>query len=183
MKKQHTALMAAKRPIPANFSKKCGHTAHMNKLDNFDLLILRELQKDCRRSSEQLAEIVALSPTAIQRRIKRLRDEQVIVAERATINPKALGRSLSLIVMVSFKIGRSDINAQFKQTMCETSQVLQCYAITGDYDFALTMSVKDMEEYEALTHSLFHSNEAIQKFQTMVVMETVKEGLQIPIDA
>jgi Lrp/AsnC family leucine-responsive transcriptional regulator len=153
----------------------------MNKLDNFDLSLLRELQKDSRRTSEQLAEVVALSPTAIQRRIKRLRDEQVILAERVLVNPKALGRMLTLIVMVTLKTGRSHINEKFKSTMIEAQEVQQCYAVTGDYDFALIISVKDMEEYEGLTHRLFHNNESVQKFQTMAVMEAVKVGLQIPI--
>lgn len=105
----------------------------------------------------------------------------MILAEQAIINPKALGRTLTLIVMVTLQVGRRDINDQFKQSMREAAEVQQCYAITGDHDFMLTICVKDMEEYDALTHRLFHSNASIQKFQTMVVMEAVKVGLQIPI--
>lgn len=170
-----------KRCFPSDFLDKRRPTAKMNKLDNFDLILLRELQRDSRQSAEQLTAKIALSTTAIQRRIKRLRDEHVIVAEQAVLDPKALGRSLTLIVAVSLKIGRASINEQFKSTMMVAEEVQQCYAVAGDQDFILIISVMDMYEYEVLTHRLFHSNEAVQKFHTTVVMETVKVGLQIPV--
>lgn len=149
----------------------------MNHLDKFDLILLRELERDCRQSAEQLMKFVALSPTAIQRRIKRLRDERIIVAERAIVDPKAMGRKLTLLVMVTLKVGRSHINDHFKQSVREAEEVQMCYAVTGDHDFLLTIHVRDMEEYDALTHRLFHRNDSILKFQTMVVMETVKADL------
>jgi Lrp/AsnC family leucine-responsive transcriptional regulator len=153
----------------------------MDELDDFDRAILRELQQDCRRSSERIAAVVALSATAVQRRIKRLRENGVIVAEQAIVNPLAVGRRLSILVQVTLARGRADIVADFKRQAQANPEVQQCYYVTGEYDFLLIVTANDMADYERLTHRLFFENQNIQKFHTIVVMDPVKVGLTIPI--
>jgi Lrp/AsnC family leucine-responsive transcriptional regulator len=153
----------------------------MDELDDFDRAILRELQQDCRRSSERIAAVVALSATAVQRRIKWLRENGAIVAERAIVNPLAVGRPLSILVQVTLARGRADIVADFKRQAQANPEVQQCYYVTGEYDFLLIVTANDMADYERLTHRLFFDNQNIQKFHTIVVMDPVKVGLTIPI--
>ncbi|HEY5800548.1 MAG TPA: Lrp/AsnC family transcriptional regulator [Burkholderiaceae bacterium] len=153
----------------------------MSQLDPFDRAILRELQRECRQSSELIAVAVALSPTAVQRRIRRLRESGVIRAEQAIVEPSAVGRQLSILVQVTLARGRADIVADFKRQTQAIPEVQQCYYVTGDYDFLLIVTATDMADYERLTHRLFFANPDIQKFQTVVVIEPVKVGLNIPI--
>lgn len=154
----------------------------MPNLDHFDRLILREMQRDCRQSSEQIADIVALSATAVQRRIKRLRETGVIHSEQAIIDGASLGFPLRVIVQVCLTHGGAESLANFKQRCLALAEIQQCYYVTGDYDFVLIITVHDMSHYERLTQNLFLDNPAIQKFQTLVVMDAVKMSLQIPID-
>lgn len=153
----------------------------MNEIDTYDRAILRELQRDSRQSSEQLAGVVALSATAVQRRIKRLREAGIIRAEQAVLAPEALGRKLSMVIQVTLTRGRGDIVADFKAQMRGMPEVQQCYYVTGEHDFVLIVTAEDMADYERLTHRLFFNNPNIQKFHTAVVMEPVKVGLQVPI--
>jgi Lrp/AsnC family leucine-responsive transcriptional regulator len=155
----------------------------MEKIDDLDRAILRELQMDCRQSTERIAETVSLSPTAVQRRIKRMREEKVILAEQARLNPEALGLGASVTVLVQVCMGQGGegVISAFKRQAQATPEVQQCYYLTGEVDFVLVVVVASMSEYEALTRRLFMGNAHIRKFSSMVVMDAVKLGLQLPV--
>ncbi len=150
-------------------------------LDSFDLAILRILQEDNRTTSDALGEAVGLSPTACQRRVKRLRAEGVIDKDCAVIAPERVGGRITLIVSIVLERGRADIIDSFKRQVQEVPEIQQCFYVTGEYDFLLVINAQDMAEYEALTRRVFYGNGHIQKFNTMVVMDRVKTGLTIPL--
>ena len=149
--------------------------------DPIDIAILRHLQRTTRKTSEAIAEAVGLSPSACQRRIKRLRQCGAIASEIAVLDPEVAGARLTLIVEVVLARGRADIIDRFKRAVREMPEVQQCYYVTGDVDFILVVTAKDMSDYEGLTRRLFFDNPDILKFQTIVVMDTVKLGLEIPL--
>ena len=72
----------------------------MTSIDRADRALLEAVQKNNRLTSEELAQIVNLSPTACQRRLKRLREEGVIEADVAIISPKAVGRGITLTATI-----------------------------------------------------------------------------------
>ena len=153
----------------------------MADLDQFDVAILSLLQDDNRLTSEAIAEQVGLSPTACQRRIKRLRAEGAIAAEVAVLDPDLVGGRITLIVQVILAHGRADIIDSFKREMRAIPEVQQCYYVTGESDFILIVTAEDIASYERLTRRIFFGNPNIQKFQTIVVMDSVKVGLKIPL--
>ena len=153
----------------------------MTELDAFDVKLLTLVQEDCRQTSEALADKVGLSPTACQRRLKRLREAGVIRREIAVLDPDRLGGRLTVIVEVVLERGRPDIIDDFKRRMRALPEVQQCYYVTGNSDFVLIVVVDDMKAYEAFTQRVLFASKAIQKFQTTVVMDTVKAGLATPL--
>ncbi|MCZ7482711.1 Lrp/AsnC family transcriptional regulator [Rhizobium rhizogenes] len=155
----------------------------MTTIDRADRALLDAVQKNNRLTSEELAQIVNLSPTACQRRLKRLREEGVIEADVAIISPKAVGRGITMIVLVSLERERADIVDRFKAAICATREVMIGYYVTGDADFILVITAKDMEDYEAFTRRFFYENHDIKGFKTMVVMDRVKAGFAFPIEA
>ena len=150
-------------------------------LDGFDLAILRHLQKNCRHSAEQMGTEIGLSATAVQRRIRKLREENVIKAEVAIVAPQAVGYPLSIVVEVAFKQGLADVIDNFKQDMQALTEVQQCFYLAGDFDFMLIVQTSDMAAYERFTRAVFFVNENIAKFRTTVVMDTVKQSYCLPI--
>ena len=155
----------------------------MAKLDRADAALLEAVQRNNRLTSEELAALVNLSPTACQRRLKRLRAEGVIESDVAIVSPKAVGRPVSMIVMVSLERERADIVDRFKRSIRAAREVMLGYYVTGDADFILVVTAQDMEAYEAFTRRFFYENPDIKGFKTMVVMDRVKAGFALPIEA
>lgn len=154
----------------------------MVQLDRIDIGILRAVQQNNRLTSEELGERVGLSATACQRRLKRLRAEGVIEADISVIAPKAVGRPVSMLVLVSLERERADIVDKFKAAIRSTQEVMIGYYVTGDADFVLLITARDMEDYEQFTRRFFYENHDIKGFKTMVVMDRVKASFALPID-
>jgi Lrp/AsnC family leucine-responsive transcriptional regulator len=154
----------------------------MTKLDRADIALLETVQRNNRLTSEELAEIVNLSPTACQRRLKRLRAEGVIESDVAIVSPKAAGRPVSMVVMVSLERERADIIDRFKSSVRSSREVMLGYYVTGEADFVLVVTAQDMEGYEAFTRRFFYENPDIKGFKTMVVMDRVKASFAFPIE-
>ncbi|MQW90026.1 Lrp/AsnC family transcriptional regulator [Sinorhizobium saheli] len=154
----------------------------MIELDRIDLALLEAVQKNNRLTSEELAALVHLSPTACQRRLKRLRSEKVIEADVSIVSPKAVGRPITMIVLVALERERADITDRFKTAIRNTREVMIGYYITGEADFILIVTAKDMEGYELFTRRFFYDNPDIKGFKTMVVMDRVKASFALPIE-
>ncbi|MFZ6745045.1 Lrp/AsnC family transcriptional regulator [Undibacterium sp. JH2W] len=150
-------------------------------LDGFDLAILRYLQKNSRHSAELIGADIGLSATAVQRRIRKLREEGVIRAEVAIVAPQAVGYPLTVMVEVAFKQGLGDVIDSFKQNMQALAEVQQCFYLAGEFDFMLIVQTTDMAAYERFTRAVLFVNENILKFRTTVVMDTVKQSYCLPI--
>jgi Lrp/AsnC family transcriptional regulator, leucine-responsive regulatory protein len=154
----------------------------MMELDRIDANLLRSVQENNRLTSEELGAIVGLSPTACQRRLKRLRENGIIEADVSIVSPKAVGRPVTMIVLVSLERERADIVDRFKASIRSCVEVMSGFYVTGDADFMLVVTARDMEDYEAFTRKFFYENADIKCFKTMVVMDRVKAGFGLPID-
>jgi Lrp/AsnC family leucine-responsive transcriptional regulator len=150
-------------------------------MDSFDIALLSAVQKNNRLTSETLADLVGLSATACQRRLKKLRDDGIIKADVAIISPEAVGRPITMIVGVTLERERADLTDAFKRSMLETPEVMQCYYVTGEADFILIITVKDMQDYELFARRFFQDNPNVTRFYTNVVVDSVKAGMAIPL--
>lgn len=150
-------------------------------LDNFDRRILALMQVSNRISSERIATEVGLSAAAVQRRLKRMRAEGTIKADVSVVDPVHVGRKMSFVVQVSMERERVDLLDAFKTQMRAEPTVQQCYYVTGSADFILIVTAKDMADFERFTRVAFFENKNIRHFETNVVMDDVKTGLQLPL--
>ena len=151
-------------------------------MDEFDAAILNEVQHNSRVTAEQLSRQVGLSPSACQRRLTKLRETGTIEREISVVAPETVGRQLMMVVEVTLEREHPNIMAEFKRSMKVTPEVMQCYYVTGEYSFILVVIVRDVPEYEALVTRLFLDNPHVLKFQTSLVMNRIKVGLDIPLD-
>ncbi|MEH6476127.1 MAG: Lrp/AsnC family transcriptional regulator [Sneathiella sp.] len=150
-------------------------------MDEFDLKLLELVQENSRLTAEQLSETVGLSPTACQKRLKKMRDTGVITKDVSVLNREIVGRSLTMIVEVTLERERPEFLDQFKETMLKTPEVMQCYYVTGNADFIVILTAKDMKDYEDFTRRFFFHNSNVKRFHTNVVMDNVKVGLSVPV--
>lgn len=154
----------------------------MENLDKFDLAILKVLQKDNLTPQRTIGERIGLSAAAVQRRIKRMRETGVISADITVINREKVGRMITLFVEVKMDSEKIELIDQAKNSFRSAPEVQQCYYVTGETDFVLVIVTPSMYDYEQLTRRLFFSNKNIKSFRTIVTLDIVKEGLEIPLD-
>jgi Lrp/AsnC family leucine-responsive transcriptional regulator len=148
-------------------------------LDSFDIKLLNALQENNQRTSAELAILVNLSPAACLRRVRRLRDTRVISADVSVVAPEAFGQRMTMIVVVALERDQHDLTDAFMASMRGTPQVTQCYYVTGQADFVLVISVRDMDDYDNFTRSFFAANRNVKRFDTMVVMKRAKFELSV----
>lgn len=151
------------------------------KLDQADVVIINTLQENARTSLEQLAHITGLSSATVQRRVKALRDTGVIVREIAVVDPIKVGQSMSFVILVELERERRDQIDIFVRRAVNEPLVQQCYYVTGDADFCLICTAKDMNEFEEMTQRLFFEDTNVRRFRTSVVMGRKKVGLGVPL--
>jgi Lrp/AsnC family leucine-responsive transcriptional regulator len=149
--------------------------------DEFDKQLLRLLQQNNRLTAEELAEAVSLSASAVQRRLKKLREEKVIEADVSIISPAVAGIGITCIVDVVLDRGSARDLDKFKASMLKCSEVMQCYYVTGTYDFVMIVNAQDMRQYEAFTQKYLMNNPNVKHFYTHVVMDKVKVGYSVVI--
>ncbi|MBT1517366.1 Lrp/AsnC family transcriptional regulator [Bradyrhizobium sp. SRL28] len=150
-------------------------------LDKIDVRLLDLVQHNNRQSSEELGAKVGLSASGVQRRLKRLRSEGVIEADVSIISPNAIGRTVTVSVLISFERARADIVDRFKRAICKMPEVMCGFYITGQADFLLLVTSTNMEEYEQFTRRLVHENPDIKRFESIVVLDRVKAGFTLPM--
>lgn len=151
--------------------------------DRLDARIMTLVQSNNRLTSDEIGEQIGLSATAIQRRLKKLRDNGIIEADVSIVSPKAVGRPVSMLVLVSLERERADIIDRFKQALRANPEVMSGYYVTGEADFVIIVTATDMEGYEQFTRRFFYENPDIKGFKTLVIMDRVKVGFTIPIEA
>ncbi|GGI34519.1 MULTISPECIES: Lrp/AsnC family transcriptional regulator [Bradyrhizobium] len=150
--------------------------------DRIDARILEIVQKNNRLTSEVIGEMAGLSPTACQRRLKRLRSEGIIESDVSIVSARAVGRPIQMLVLVNLERERSDIIDKFKKAIKTSSEVVNGFYVTGDADFVLYITARTMEDYELFTRRFFYENPDIKGFKTMVIMDRVKSGFAVPIE-
>lgn len=151
-------------------------------LDKFDLAILTIVQQDNRLTTENIAAQVGLSAAAVQRRLKVLREKNIIAADVSVISQDAVGKPMTFIVQITLERERLDLFNDFKKRMEENPQVQQCYYVTGTSDFIIIMATADMAEYEIFTQEFFFEDSNIKSFCTNVVLNRIKTGQTIPLN-
>ncbi len=153
----------------------------MQELDEQDKKILNQLQKNNRITAEELGQIINLSTSAVQRRLKRLREDKVIAADISIISPDALGISITCIVDVTLHVGSSKVIDTFKSLISGCQEVMHCYYVTGAYDFVIIVNTQDMRHYEDFSKKYLMDNPDVKQFYTHVVMDKVKAEYRLNI--
>lgn len=154
-------------------------------LDIIDLQLLDWLQKDASMSNQELAERVHVSPPTCLRRIKRLRDEGLIAAQVAILEPAQLaaiqGFGLFVIVEVTLdRQGSEELDA-FEALATAHEPVQQCWRVSPGPDFVLVVYAHDMPAYLALAQKLFTSQANVRNVKAYFATKRAKFHTRIPL--
>jgi Lrp/AsnC family leucine-responsive transcriptional regulator len=151
--------------------------------DNFDLKLLNALQEDADRTAEQLAEIVALSPSAIARRLRRLREEGLIARTIALLPAQIADRRLRALVNIQLHDhAPAGGLASLKERMQQLDEVQLCLEVSGTTDMLLLVACRDMAEFNAFADAELGSNPVVQRYETSFVKKEIKNRPMIKLD-
>lgn len=150
-------------------------------LDRFDHQLLALMQEDAALTAEQLAERVALSVSAIQRRLKRLREQGVIQRQIAVVDAAQVGRPTTFIAGLQVDSERPEPMAKLRAWLSAEPAVQQAFYVTGEADFVLVVTAADAAAYEAFMARLLADNPPVRRYWTQVAMAVLKRGLTLPM--
>jgi Lrp/AsnC family transcriptional regulator, leucine-responsive regulatory protein len=146
----------------------------MIEIDEFDERILQIVGRNNRTPSEKIAEQVGLSPSAVQRRLQRLRKEGIIQADVSIVSPALKGQTISAVIGVILEQEQTAVLNEFKHNILAAPEVIQCYFVTGEVDFILIVAVKDMAEFERFALRFLTENPYVKRYVTNIVINEVK---------
>ncbi|WP_294770631.1 Lrp/AsnC family transcriptional regulator [uncultured Rhodoferax sp.] len=150
-------------------------------LDPFDRKILEFVQRDCHVNTEVIAEAVGLSASAVQRRLRRLRAEKIIVAEVAVLDPHRLGQRMQFVVGVELKDNYEAL-ARIRSWVQKEPEVQQLFYVTGAVDLVMVILSKSVKDYDALSARLMAEVPQVIRMTTNVVIDLMKQDLYVPVD-
>ena len=147
-------------------------------LDEKDKAILRLLQADAKITVREIATKVHLSTTPVHERIKRMEDTGVILRYATLVDHSKVKKGLMAICYVSLKEHNKRSGAKFIRTIHELPEIVECYIISGEFDFLLKVAVDNMDDYYDFHVNKLGQVENIGHVQSTFVMGVIKQTHQ-----
>ncbi|WP_301922026.1 Lrp/AsnC family transcriptional regulator [Ferruginibacter sp.] len=144
-------------------------------LDGKDLAILHLLQKNARITVKEISEQVHLSTTPVHERIKRMEASGVIKQYATLLDHNKVKKGLMVICYVSLKEHSKKAGVKFIDTMKVLNEVIECYSISGEFDFMLKVVCEDMNAYYNFHVNKLSQIENMGKVQSVFVMGIIKQ--------
>ncbi|HEY9130996.1 MAG TPA: Lrp/AsnC family transcriptional regulator [Dyella sp.] len=154
----------------------------MIQLDRTDLRILAVLQGEGRITNAELADRVALSPSACLRRLQRLENEGVLTGYTAQVDPEAVGLGLQAFVRVQLAKHEAEAVARFAAQVNAWDEVVACYALTGDMDYLLHIYVSDLQHFSRFLLDRLLNATGVADVNSSFVLRTVKRSPSLPLN-
>lgn len=150
-------------------------------IDATDLQILRELQRNARLTTKELAARVNLSTTPVFERVKRLERDGIIDRYVAVLNAEKLNQGFVVFCQVKMnRLGR-DIAADFNRTVKDIPKVTECYNISGQYDYLLKIHAPNMKYYQEFVLNVLGTIPHLGSLESTFVMDEIKHEYGISL--
>jgi DNA-binding Lrp family transcriptional regulator len=150
-------------------------------LDRFDKLILKALQRDGRMSNKQLAQQVHLSESACLRRVRALEDSGMIDRYVAMLSQARAGIPGNVLVHIGLHREEQSELAAFEKAVQEIPEVMECYLMTGEFDYLLRVVVTDMADFERIHKDELTRLPGVARVNSSVAIRTVLKRTELPL--
>ena len=150
-------------------------------LDRYDKAILSALQADGRISNVQLAARVNLSESACLRRVRALEDAGLIDHYVALVNQAKAGVPGNVFVFIALNREVDSELAAFEEAVRDLPEVMECFLMTGEFDYLLRVVVADMADYERLHRDSLTRLPGVARVNSSVAIRTVQKKTELPL--
>ncbi len=151
------------------------------RLDTMDMNLLTLLQKEGRLTNAELAERAGLSASACHRRVRALENAGVIDGYVALLNAEAVGRGLTVLVLVTLENQRRETMQAFETAVEKVEEVMDCYLTTGAEDYLLRLMVRDARDYERVHRERLSGLPGVARLISNIAMRKVFTRTALPL--
>lgn len=151
-------------------------------MDKVDRRILMALQEDCRQPIAELADKVALSPSACHRRIKLLEEKGILQGYVARLDGKKLGYSIEFFIEISLSSQSQDILKEFEDAAKRIPEILECHLMAGDADYILRVAARSTEDYERIHRDRIAQLPYVSRIHSSLVLRSVRQWAGYAVD-
>jgi DNA-binding Lrp family transcriptional regulator len=151
------------------------------RLDRLDLKILATLQEAGRISNLELAEIVGLSATPCMQRVRRMEAAGYIRGYGAQLDIDRICANLVVFTEITLRNHRRDDFLRFERGIQEIPQIVNCFLVTGGYDYLAQFVARDIQDYQTTVESLLDRDLGIDKYFSFVTIKQVKRAAGYPL--
>jgi Lrp/AsnC family transcriptional regulator, leucine-responsive regulatory protein len=151
------------------------------KLDKYDRSILQVLQHDGRISNSALAEKVSLSESACLRRMRALEESGLIEGYVALLNQQKAGCPVNVFVNITLDRQDELDLRRFEEAIRKIPEVMECYLMTGDYDYLVRVVVADTDDFERLHSKHLTRLPGVARVHSSFALRTVQKSRELPI--
>jgi len=151
-------------------------------LDKIDYKILSQLQRNSRLTVKELAALVQLSPSPVFERMKRLEREGYIKKYIAVLNAEKIEHGFIAFCYISMKQHSFENAQRIMKAVQDIPEIVECYNISGDYDFLLKIYTKDMKHYQQFVLRILGEMDCIGSLNSSFVLGEVKNSHQLPLE-
>jgi DNA-binding Lrp family transcriptional regulator len=148
--------------------------------DRTDHAILAALQNDARLSNKELAALVGLAPSSCLERVRRLREDGILTAFRARVDPRALGITIQALVFVSLDRHSREQVESFRTHALSLREAIGVFHVAGEHDFLVHVGVRDADHLRDLALDSFTSRPEVARIETHLIFEHVPKA-QMPV--
>ena len=150
-------------------------------LDAIDRRIVRELQRDASLSHATLAERVGASPASVWRRVRALEAAGVLGRSVRLASAQALGRSVNVLCQVRMTRQTVEARADFEDFIQSREEIVECYAMSGEWDYLLRISVRDVADYDRFVMRGVLAPPSVAHAASNFALRQVKSTTEIPV--
>ena len=150
-------------------------------LDALDLRLLDIVQREATLSVAEIAGRVRLPTTTCWRRIQQLERDGVIKARVALLDRDALGLDVTMFAHVKLATTGRDAIAEFEAAIRDRAEVLECYTVTGEWDFFLKIVTRNMKAFEAFYLDYLSRIPCVRSVSSSVAVTVIKESTALPL--
>jgi Lrp/AsnC family leucine-responsive transcriptional regulator len=151
-------------------------------LDELDKHILETLQAEGRISNAELARRISLSPPATFARVRRLEEEGYIQGYAALLDHEKAGFDMLCFVQISLQLHQPEQVQSIRSAILEIPEVLECYHVTGEYDFLLKVVIHNRKDLERFVLERLTPIPGVARIHTILVLTEVKSTTILPLD-
>ena len=150
-------------------------------LDDTDLRILAQLQRDASLSNQALAAKVHLTPAPCLRRVKRLQDEGVIERTVALLSRQRLGLGVVAYAFISLDSHRTGTGEPLEALVRSSPEIVECVRLSGEYDYLLRIVVRSMSDYSRFLDERLLKCASVRSVNTSFDLGVLKQTTALPL--